>query len=361
MTGNIVLPVGAQFDPVRDGPRWYRFFDQFTARVGALPGVSHAGAVSSLPLSGAVESGGFYIEGRPRPAAGEAPDAEYSVVSGDYFGAMGIRLLSGRTFDGRDRSDGSGVVIVNRELARRFFPGTSPIGERLRTGFDFSSGASPREIVGVVEDVKQTSLDAETSPAAYVPATQMPYPFMSIVVRSKCATSTAECHGNETLPAVRRELARLDPTLALSDVRPLASVLGDSVGRQRFSMTVLVVFATLALLLALVGLYGVIALSVGQRRHEIGVRMALGAQPRDVLSLVLGEGMGVTLMGVAIGLAGAFALTRVLRSLVFEVSTTDPRFFAGAAMLVAVVALIATYVPARRALGVDATSALRDA
>jgi putative ABC transport system permease protein len=189
----------------------------------------------------------------------------------------------------------------------------------------------------------------------------MPYPFMAIVVRSKCGTGAAECHMNETLAAVRRELARLGPMLALSDARPLSSVLGDSIARQRFSMTVLGVFATLALLLALVGLYGVIALSVGRRRREIGVRMALGAQPRDVLSLVLGEGMGVTLLGVAIGLAGAFALTRVLRSLLFDVSTTDPRFFAGAAILVAIVSLIATYIPARRALGVDATSALRDA
>ena len=361
LTGNIVLPVGARFDPARDGPGWYRFFDQLTARLDALPGVVAAGGVSSLPLSGAVESGNFSIDGRPRPAAGESPNAEYSVVSGDYFAAMGIRLLSGRTFDSRDRSETPGVVIVNRELARRHFPGTSPIGQHLRTGFDFSNGASPREIIGVVEDVKQTSLDGETNPAAYVPVAQMPYPFMSIVARAKCGNGRTQCDPAAILPAMRRELARLDPTLALADVRPLSSVFADSIARQRFSMAVLGVFAALALLLALVGLYGVIALSVGQRRREIGVRMALGAQPRDVLSLVLGEGLRVTLLGVAIGLAGAFALTRVLRSLLFDVSTTDPRFFAGAAILVAIVSLVATYVPARRALGVDATSALRDA
>jgi predicted permease len=361
LTGNIVLPVGAHFDPVRDGPAWRQFFDQFTARLDALPGVSDAGAVSSLPLSGAVESGGFSVEGRPRPAPGEGPNADYSVVSGDYFAAMGIRLLSGRTFDSRDRSDAPGVVIVNRELARRHFPGTSPIGQRLRTGFDFSNGASPREIIGVVEDVKQTSLDAETRPAAYVPEAQMAYPFMSIVVRAKCAAGGTTCDATTVIPSVRAELARTDATLALSDVRSLSSVFADSIARQRFSMAVLGVFAALALLLALVGLYGVIALSVGQRRREIGVRMALGAQPRDVLSLVLGEGMRVTVLGVAIGLAGAFGLTRVLRSLLFDVSATDPRFFAGAAMLVAIVSLAATYIPARRALGVDATSALRDA
>jgi putative ABC transport system permease protein len=360
LTGNVLLPVGARFDPVRDGPRWHQFFNEFTARLDALPGVANAGAVSSLPLSGAVESGSFFIEGRPRPAAGEGPNADYAVVSGDYFAAMDIRLLSGRSFDSRDRSDAPGVVIVNRELARRFFPGVSPIGQRLRTGFDFSSGSSPREIIGVVENVKQTSLDAETRPAAYVPVSQMAYPAMSIVVRAACGRDAPTCDPNATLPAVRKELASLDATVALSDVRPLSSVFADSIERKRFSMAVLGVFAALALLLALVGLYGVIALSVGQRRREIGVRMALGAQPRDVLSLVLGEGMGVTLLGVVIGLAGALGLTRVLRSLLFDMSTTDPRFFGGAAILVAVVALVATYIPARRALGVDATAALRD-
>jgi predicted permease len=358
LAANVLLPVGARFDFVRDGPRWSRFFDQFTARLDALPGVSEAGAVSSLPLSGAVESGGFTIEGQPAPAKGDNPSADYSVVSGDYFAAMGIRLLGGRTFDSRDRADGPGVVIVSREFARRHFPGASAIGHRILPGFDFTG--APREIIGVVEDVKQTALDAQTDAAMYVPASQMAYPFMTIVVRASCAKSSDACDPTATLPLVRRELASLDGSLALSDVRPLSTVFADSIARQRFSMTVLGVFAALALLLALVGLYGVIALSVGQRRREIGVRMALGAQPRDVLSLVLGEGMRVTALGVAIGLAGAFGLTRVLRSLVFDVSTTDPRFFVGAGVLVAVVALVATYVPARRALGVDATAALRD-
>jgi putative ABC transport system permease protein len=361
LTGNVLLPVGDRFDPRRDGPRWAQFFDRFTTRLDALPGVSEAGAVSSLPLSGAVESGGFTIDGRPAPASGDTPNAEYVVVAGDYFAAMGIRLLGGRRFDSRDREDTPGVVIVNRELARRYFPGTSAIGQRVRTGFDFSGGAAPREIIGIVENVKQTSLDAEPAPAAYVPVSQMPYPSMSVVVRAACPRAARDCDANSPLAAVRRELAGIDASLALSTVRELDAVFADSIARQRFSMAVLGVFAGLALLLALVGLYGVIALSVAQRRREIGVRMALGAQRRDVLSLVLGEGMRVTLLGVAIGLAGAFGLTRVLRSLLFDMSPTDPRFFAGAASLVAVVALVATYLPARRALGVDATTALRDA
>jgi putative ABC transport system permease protein len=360
LTANVLLPVGARFDPVHDGPRWQQFFNQLTARLDALPQVSDAGAVSSLPLSGAVESGGFSVEGRPIPAPKDRPSADYAVVSGDYFAAMRVRLIEGRTFDTRDRSDTPGVVIISRELARRHFPGTSPLGQHLRTGFDFSNGQTSREIIGVVDDVKQTSLEADVTPAAYVPVSQMPYPAMSIVVRAACAKGSTECDAMSTLPAVRRELASLDATLALSNVRPVASVFADSIARQRFSMTVLGVFATLALVLALVGLYGVIALSVGQRRREIGVRMALGARPRDVLSLVIGEGMGMTLLGVAIGLAGAFGLTRVLQSLLFDVSATDLRFFTGAGILVALVALVATYVPARRAMAVDATAALRD-
>jgi len=361
LTGSVLLPVGERFDPVHDGPRWVQFFERYTARLDALPGVSEAGAVSSLPLSGAVESGDFTIVGRPAPAPDARPNAEYDVVAGDYFVAMGIRLLGGRRFDSRDREDTPGVVIVNRELARRHFPGMSAIGQHIRTGFDFSNGQTSREIIGVVDNVKQTSLDAEAVPAAYVPVSQMPYPFMSIVVRAACAKDARECDAATTLPAVRRELASIDPSLALASVRPLEAVFADSIARQRFSMAVLSVFAALALLLALVGLYGVIALSVAQRRREIGVRMALGAQPRDVLAMVLGEGMRVTLLGVAIGLAGALVLTRVLRSLLFDMSPTDPRFFAGSALLVAAVALVATYVPARRAVGVDATSALRDA
>jgi putative ABC transport system permease protein len=359
LTAGVLLPVGEQFDFVRDGPGWARFFEQFTTRLDAAPGIAAAGAVSSLPLSGAVESGGFAIEGRPRPAPSAAPSAEYAVISGDYFGAMGIRLLGGRLFDSRDRGDAPGVVIVNREFARRHFPGESAIGHRIVAGFDFSGGA-PREIVGIVENVRQTSLDAELVPAAYVPESQMPYPFMTVVVRAACAADSDACDPMATLPVIRRELAALDASLALSQVRPLTAVFADSIARQRFSMTVLGVFAGLALALALVGLYGVIALSVGQRRREIGVRMALGAQPRDVLALVLGEGMRVTLLGVTAGLAGAIGLTRVLQSLLFEVSTTDPRFFGVAAALVAVVAIVATYVPARRALRVDATAALRD-
>jgi predicted permease len=359
VAANILLPVGERFDFVRDGPRWSAFFNQFTERLNSVAGVSAAGGVSSLPLSGAVESGGFAIEGRPRPQPGSLPSAEYSVVAGNYFAAMGIRRLSGREFDSRDRSDAPGVVIVNREFVRRHFPNESPIGRRILPSFDFSGGA-PREIIGVVDNVKQTSLDAETQPAVYVPESQMPYPFMTIVVRASCA-GTAGCDPASTLPAIRRELGAMDRSLALSNIRPVADVFAESIARQRFSMAVLGVFAGLALALALVGLYGVIALSVGQRRREIGVRMALGAQRRDVLSLVLGEGMRVTLLGVAIGVAGAFALTRVMQSLLYDVSATDPRVFGAAAALVAVVAIVATYIPARRATRVDATAALRDA
>ncbi|HXO18918.1 MAG TPA: FtsX-like permease family protein, partial [Thermoanaerobaculia bacterium] len=347
----VLLPTGERLDFQHDGPRWAAFFDQLTGRLGALPGVRAAGAVSSLPLSGAVESGGIRVEGRPAPAPGQAPSAEYSVVSGDYFRAMGIGLVAGRFFDGRDRAGGAASILVSRELARRYFPGESPVGRRLRAGFDVSGGL-PREIVGVVDDVKQTGLDADTVPAAYLPEAQMPYPAMSIVVR-------AEGDPLAALPLVKRELLALDPSLALSGVRTLDAVFADSLARQRFSMVVLGTFAGSALALALIGLYGVIALGVGQRRREIGVRMALGAEVKDVLAMVLAEGMRLTLVGVAAGLAGAFAVTRVLAGLLYGVSATDGRFFAAAAVLVAAVALFATYLPARRAARVDAAVALR--
>jgi predicted permease len=350
LVADVALPIGDRFDPARDGPAWARFFTELTARVADAPGVRAAGAVSSLPLSGAVESGGFTVEGRPTPGPGQAPSAEYSVVSGDYFRAMGIKLLAGRVFDGRDRADGAPVVVVSRELARRYFPGESPLGRRIRTGFDFTP--TIREIVGVVDDVRQLSLDAGAAPAAYVPETQMPYPFLSLVVRTTGDPLAA-------LPAVRRELAAIDPTLALDHVRPLGVVLATSLARQRFSLVLIGGFAGSALALALVGLYGVIALSVGQRRREIGVRLALGAQARDVLALVLGEGARVTALGVAAGLAAAIALTRLIRSLLYGAGAADALVYAGAAAVVAAVALVATLVPASRAAGVDPTVALR--
>jgi predicted permease len=351
LTADILVPINEPFNVRRDGPGWSRFFTQLVDRLQTVPGVRAAGAVSSLPLSGAVESGQFSIEGQPPPPAGQGPGAEYAVVSGDYFKAMGIRLLAGRGFDSRDAADGAPVIIVNRELARRYFPNGNAIGKRIAPTFDFSNGVM-REIIGIVDDVKQTSLDGETVPAAYETVTQMPYPFMSIVVRTTGDPLSA-------LPAIRHEVAALDASLALARVRTLGDVFDESLARQRFNMIVLGAFAGAALALALVGLYGVIAYSVGQRQREIGVRVALGARRGDILRLVLGEGFRVTAVGVVAGLLGAIAVTRVLGTLLFGVSTMNLLAYAGATIVVVVVSVAATYGPARRATRVAPTHALR--
>ncbi|MDQ6888533.1 MAG: ABC transporter permease [Gemmatimonadota bacterium] len=350
LTAQVLLPIGSSFDPAGKGPRWAAFFGQLTERLGALPGVRAAGAVSSLPLSGAVESGGFSIEGRPAPAPAQAPSVDYSVVSGEYFRAMGIRLIEGRTFDPRDRAKAVPVVIVNREFVRRHFPGQSAIGHRMLAGFDFTP--TTREIIGVVDDVRQTSLDAGASPAAYVPEDQMPYPALTLVIRT-------DGDPGALLPAARRELRALDPTLAFDHSATLNDVLSDSLARQRFSMIILTAFAGTALCLSLVGLYGVIALNTRQRRREMGIRMALGARPLDVLRLVLREGMRLAGIGVVAGLLGALVATRVMQSLLFGISTTDRTVFGAAALLVATVALLATYLPARGATRVHPAIALR--
>jgi predicted permease len=350
LSAMILVPTRVDDSPARDGARWASFFDALTTRIAALPGVQAAGAVSSLPLSGDVESGGFTIDGAPAPAAGQAPSAQYSVVSGDYFKAIGIQQTAGRVFDSRDRADASPVAVISRPFARQYFPGHSPIGARINSGFDYTPQV--REIVGVVDDVRQTALDASIVPEIYVPQSQMPYPALALVVRTTGDPMTV-------LPGIRRELARLEPATALDRVRTLNAVVGTSLERQRFSLVLVASFAGAALALAIVGLYGVIALGVRQRRRELGVRMALGAAPADVRRLIVAEGMAVAAGGIVVGLGGAFALMRLLGTLLYDVTTTDPAIYGAAVVLVAGVAALATSLPARDATAIDPAGTLR--
>jgi putative ABC transport system permease protein len=350
MTAGLLMPIGSSFNPARDGARWSAFFAEYAERLDALPGVEAAGGVSSLPLSGAWESTGFAIEGRPRPAPGQGPTAEYAVVTPGYFRSMRMPMIAGRTFDSRDRAGGALVIVVNQELARRYWPGESAIGKRI-TGV-FGPDAT-HEIVGIVGDARQLTLDTPVAPAMYLPVTQLPYPFLTLVVRTKADDPTV------ALALMRRELKAMDPSLALHDVRSLRAVVDLSLARQRFSMIVIGAFAAAALALAMIGLYGVIAYSVAQRTREIGVRIALCARPRDVLALVVGEGVRVTAAGVVVGLLVALAATRLMRSLLYEVSASDAGAYALVAALTAAVAVLASYVPARRATRVDPISALR--
>jgi putative ABC transport system permease protein len=350
LTAHLGMPVAGRFDPSRDGPGWAAALNAVTARIGASPLVEAAGAVSSLPLSGSFEAGGIRIPGQ-QYQPGQGPSAQYSVVAGRYFEAAGIPVLAGRSFDSSDDDSSRATIVVNREMARRLFGSeTNAVGRELLAMFSFNRDR-PRLIVGVVENVKQGTLDEPAGMQAYVPESQMTYPALTLVVRSRGTATGA-------LPAIKDAVAGIAPRAMITEVRTMDEVLSHSLARQRFSMTLIGVFAVLALLLAVVGLYGVLALIVTERRREIGVRLALGAQGGDVVRLMLGEGVRVTAVGIILGISGAFVATRVLASLLYGIGPADLPTYAAAAGIVALTALAATYVPARRASRVDPKAAL---
>jgi len=264
---------------------------------------------------------------------------------------MGIKLVSGRAFTSSDVATSTPVVIVNREYTRKYLHG-SALDRQLRTFFDFSNG-TPRTIVGVADNVQNGPLDAAPVPQVYVSEQQMPYPGRQIVIRTDGDPMAA-------LPILKREIKAIDPRLAAAHPQTIEHVFSESLARRRFSMTLIAIFAVSALVLAMVGLYGVIALSVNQRRREIGVRMALGARPADVLRLVLNDGLRITAIGVTIGLLGAVAASRILTTLLFDVSPTNATIYAAATVAIVLITLVATLIPARRATRVDPTAALRE-
>jgi putative ABC transport system permease protein len=325
-----------------------RFFQQVLERIAQLPGVQTCGAISVLPLTGGSVNGSFNIDGRPEQP--EERVAEMRAVSANYFRAMQIPTPRGREFTERDGAAAPSVVVINETLARRYFPGEDALGRRLAFG-DVDEPVW-REIVGVVGDVKGGGLSAETKPEMYVPYLQYPSAFMSVVVRGAPDPTTLTA-------AIRREVASVDKEQPVLNVRLMRQLVAESIAPQRFNTLLLGVFAAVALALATVGIFGVMSYTVTQRTHEIGIRMALGAQTGDVLRLVVKQGLTLTLFGVGIGLAGAFAVTRVLASLLYGVSTTDPMIFVGVSLLLAAVALVACYIPARRAMRVDPMVALR--
>jgi putative ABC transport system permease protein len=327
------------------------FFEQLTAHAAALPGVERVGLVSDIPLSGGGDIAEFAVEGRPAPPPELVQDAEYRVVSPDYFDVMGIPVVRGQAFTEHDRANVPAVTVINETMARRYFSGEDPIGKRINLG-DPAKGSPWRTVVGVVRDIRHESLDKEPYPQMYAPEAQFPRRLMTMVARTSGDPLSL-------VPALRRDLTSLDKDLPLYNLRTMEQVLADSIARRRFQMLLIAAFAGLGLLLAAVGIYGVISYSVAQRRHEIGVRMALGARAPDILRLVVGQGLGLALAGVGAGLAAAFALTRVMSSLLYGVSAADPLTFAGVALALLGVALAACLVPARRATKVDPMIALR--
>ncbi|HEY0321329.1 MAG TPA: ABC transporter permease [Pyrinomonadaceae bacterium] len=326
------------------------FFKQAVERIEALPGVKSAGAVSFLPFTGLAAATSMKIEGRPEPPAGEKPGTEVRVVDENYFRTMGIPLISGRAFSADEEKEARHVVVINEQLARQYFPNENPIGKRLT--INMMDDPVPSQIIGVVGDTKHLSLDSETRAMAYWPHPELTYSGMTIVVRTTNDPT-------QLAAAVQRQIQEIDPNQPVSDVRTMNQWLAESVARARFNTLLLGLFSAVALVLAAVGIFGVISYSVTQRTHEIGIRMALGASARDVLKMVVWQGMALTIIGVGLGLAAAFALTRLMQSLLFEVSASDPLTFAFVSLLLALVAFAACYIPARRATRVDPMTALR--
>jgi putative ABC transport system permease protein len=344
-----VLTMQLSLPPARykDEASQASFLRQLLQRVEALPGARAAGAVAGLPLTGNAASRYFEIEGQPPRPAGEGRNANFNLASPDYFRALGVPLVSGRQFDGRDAAGAPEVVIVNETMARRFWPDEDPLGKRLRV-----ANNPWRTVVGVVADVKNDGLAAETKPEMFYPLLQSPLPFMTLVVRT-------DADPKGLAAAVAREVRAVDPDEPVYDLKTMDERLAEAVSPQRLTTLLVGVFAALAAALAGVGIYGVMSYTVAQQTRELGVRMALGARKGDVLMLVLRQGLFMSLAGVGVGLAGALALARVMSGLLYGVSATDPATFAGVAFVLTAVALVACLVPARRATKVDPMVALR--
>jgi putative ABC transport system permease protein len=324
------------------------FFAELTNKLSALPGVQAVGGTQSLPIEDDFVLG-MIVQGRPPLPPGQDQDTNYYAVTPGYFQAMGIPLLRGRLFNEFDSKDSPHVVLINQTFAKMYFPSEDPIGKRIHV----TNGPEIfREIVGIVGDVRQYGLDEKVPAETYEPAAQHPFSGMSVVIRS--ATDLSRLG-----PIVRQTVLAVDKDQPVGSIRTLEEVVTNSFARQRFLLMLLSAFGVLALLLAAVGTYGVMSYMVTQRTQEVGIRMALGAQPKDVLRLVVGKGIRLGIAGVLLGLLGALAATRVLSSSLFAVSATDPVTFATVALLLAGVALLASYLPARRATRVDPLVALR--
>ncbi|MGC1613639.1 MAG: ABC transporter permease [Candidatus Acidiferrum sp.] len=327
------------------------FFKELLGRIRTVPGVKDASAVMPLPLSENSLRTSFEIEGRPM-AKSDLPRTFIRAVGLDYFKAMRIPLLAGREFTERDDRHAPHVIIINQTLARKFFPNESAIGKHMKPGMSAGKTDSRCEIIGVMGDVKHRNLWQPPDPESYVPYDQNPIGAMDMVVRTEGDPMTL-------LPAMRAQVLALDAELPIYKAQRMEDYVAASVAQRRFTGLLCSIFAGAGLLLAVIGLFGVMAYSVAQRTHEIGVRVAVGAEKADILQMILREGMAITLAGIGIGLLGAFGLSSILKSQLFGVSATDPLTFLGVIMALAVVALAACYIPARRATRVDPMVALR--
>ncbi|HEV2984154.1 MAG TPA: ADOP family duplicated permease [Vicinamibacterales bacterium] len=335
-------------------PRRLAFYDAIVARTRALPGVTHAALTLSLPIDGSQWNSIFTVADKPVPERAKLPSAAFTPVTTGFFETMGMRLMRGRLFNSTESPDSAKTLVINETLARKIWPGEDPIGKRLKQGWPETPDtfAPWREIVGVVSDVKFNGVTAVTPLQAYLPLVHDGARSLGLVIRTATEPSSVAS-------AVEGIVRDLDKDVPLSQTRTMDQMLDTSFARERMSMVVFVVFAIVALTLASVGLYGVVSHGVTERTHEIGVRMALGAEQRHVLGLVVRQGLTTTVVGVAIGVAGAFSLSRWIEGLLFGVTPTDPKTMAAVVATLMSVSLVACYVPAWRATRVDPTMALR--
>jgi len=323
------------------------------ARINASPGVS-AAMITDLPLAGNYVGHRIVIDGQATPAVGAEPEVQTLSVMGEYFGVMQIPVRAGRDFSTMDREGQPRVAIVNETFVRQLLPGQNPIGTRI----DWVRSNEPHEwmtIIGVAGDVKHSGLNQPVDPAIYAPFSQNDEAwrkFMTLVIRTRVPVAGL-------VEDVKKQVWSLDRQIPVSGIQSMDDLLAVSVAQQRFNMLLLGMFAALAVALAGVGIYGMVAYRVNQRTHEIGVYIALGAQRRDVLRLVMKDGVKLALLGIVFGLAGALGLTRMMVSLLFEVKPTDPATLIVVALLLAAVAMLACYIPARRALSIHPVTALR--
>jgi putative ABC transport system permease protein len=345
LTAQIGLPRAQYAQPAQ----WISFYQQALERMNALPGAQEAAVALPVPLNDSYINLAFEIEGRPPRTKSDAPTADFVAISPNYFHVMQVPLLRGREFSAADAEAGPKVCAISASLAQQLFPHESALGRRIVIGYPQDAS---REIVGIVGDVKDSDLSARQSAQIYVPFVQNPFWAADIVVRA---------HGNPSAlgGALREQIRAIDSALPVAEVRPMSEVIASSIAQPRFRTTLLSLFGAAALLLAAIGIYGVLAYTVAQQTREIGIRMALGANPGRVMRLVLGRGLRLAGAGTVIGVLAALLLTRLLGSLLFDVSATDPLTFAAVAGLLLGVAFIACYAPARRAMRVDPIVALR--
>jgi putative ABC transport system permease protein len=350
---NGVLSVGVSLPRAkyREGKQRVEFYENLIQRLRSLPGVQAAGATATLPLGGNGWGRSLTVEGFPVLSVGQAPMIQHTVVTPGYFQTMGITMLSGRDFMTSDTTDAPRVTIIDERLAREYWPNESPLGKRVRFGPP-EDNEPWHTVIGVVSSVRHERMQEDTRKSVYLPHAQIPVNAVALVART---SSNPE---NLVTP-VRREVAQLDRDLPLSDIATMEKVIAESIWQPRLYALLFAAFAAGALILAIIGIYGVMAYLVVTRTHEIGVRMALGATARDVFRLIVGRGMKLTAIGVLLGVGGAFALTRLMRGLLFNISATDPVTFVLISLLLVLAAFLACYIPARRATKVDPLIALR--